>query len=179
MDDSGPVSAEGSAVFNPDGWYETPDSTVMKYVYSNGVVMNCRQTPGIESKKQGTEFVCEKGSVFVWRGGIVASSANVLEAEHVPDQLVQEGRIANVPKEHRRYANYAHVQNFIDCVKSRDTPSADISIGHRSATVCHLGNIAVRTGKKINWNPKTEMIEGDAEASKWLTKEYRKPYEVA
>ena len=54
----------------------------------------------------------------------------------------------------------------------------DISIGHRSATVCHLGNIGVRTGKKINWNPETETIAGDPDAAKWLMKEYRKPYQL-
>ena len=53
---------------------------------------------------------------------------------------------------------------------------ADIEINHHSTAVCHLGNIAVRTGKKIQWDPKTETIVGDSEASMWLTKEYRKPY---
>ncbi|MEM7314295.1 MAG: Gfo/Idh/MocA family oxidoreductase, partial [Planctomycetota bacterium] len=80
MDESGPISVEGTAVYNPDGWYETPDSTVMKYEYANGVIMNCRQIPGTKSPKQGTEFVCEKGSIFVWRGGIVASSPDVLKS---------------------------------------------------------------------------------------------------
>lgn len=179
MDDSGPVSVEGTGVYHPKAWYETPDSTVMKYTYANGVVMNCRQTPGIKGNKQGTEFICEKGSIFVWRGGIVASSADVLKLKEVPKPLVHEGNIVTLPKEEKRYANFAHIKNFIDCVKSRETPSADISIGHRSATVCHLGNIAVRSGKKITWNPETETIEGDPEAGKWLTKEYRKPYIIS
>lgn len=178
MDDSGPISVEGKAVYHPQGWYETPDRTVMKYTYANGAIMNCRQTPGTESQKQGTEFVCEKGSIFVWRGGIVASSAEVLKSVDVPSPLIHEGRIVTLPKAEKRYANTAHIQNFIDCVKSRETPAADISIGHRSATVCHLGNIAVRSGKKINWNPTTETIEGDPGAAKWLTKEYRKPYSL-
>jgi hypothetical protein len=179
MDDSGPISAEGTAVYHPEGWYETPDSTVIKYRYANGVVMNCRQTPGTESSKQGTEFICEKGTVFVWRGGIVASSPDILDSVEVPAPLVHDGAIVTVPKEEKRFANYAHVQNFNDCVKSRETPAADISIGHRSATVCHLGNIAVRSEKRINWNPKSETIEGDANAAKWLTKEYRRPYRLA
>ena len=165
MDDSGPVTIEGSAVYHPQGWYETPDRTVITYEYANGVTMNCRQTPGTESKKQGTEFVCEKGSLFVYRGGLVADPPELLKS-------------VDVPPIDKRYANFAHVQNFIDCVKSRKKPAADISIGHRSATVCHLGNIAVRTGKKINWNPESETIEGDAIAAKWLTKEYRKPYSI-
>lgn len=178
MDDSGPVKVEGTAVYHPKGWYETPDKTVMKYTYANGVTMNCHQTPGTPSKKQGTEFICEKGSIFVWRGGIVAGSPDVLKSVDIPEPLVHDGAIVTLPSKNKRYANNAHVQDFIDCVKSRKTPAADISIGHRSATVCHLGNIAVRSGKTINWNPETETIVGDTEATKWLTKEYRKPYQL-
>jgi len=166
MDESGPVSAEGTATFNPDGWYETPDTTNIKYTYDNGVVLNCRQVPDTKSKKQGTEFIGEKGSLFVYRGGIIAN----------PPELLKE---VDVPKIVNRDANIAHVNNFIDCIKTREKPAADISIGHRSATVCHLGNIAVRTGKKIQWDPQQETIVGDAEAAKWLSKEYRKPYELA
>ena len=165
MDDSGPVSVEGTAVYNPDKWYETPDSTEIKYTYANGVVMTCKQKPGVPSNQQGTEFVGEKGSLFVFRGGI---STN-------PKELMKG---VEMPKIGGSLANIAHVNNFFDCVKSRKAPNADISIGHHSATVCHLGNIAVRTGKKINWDPKTETIVGDAEASKWLTKEYRKGYSI-
>lgn len=179
MDESGPVSVEGTAEFHPKGWYETPDKTVIKYQYANGVTMNCYQTPGTESKKQGTEFVGEKGSLFVWRGGIRGSSAEVFDSVDVPQPLVRDGKLISLPSEEKRYANYAHIQDFIDCIKSRNKPSADISIGHRSATVCHLGNIAVRTGKKIRWNPKSETVEGDAEVAKWLTKEYRKPYQLS
>ena len=178
MDDSGPVRVKGSASFHPKGWYETPNSTVIKYQYDNGVTMNCHQIPGIKSNKQGAEFICEKGTVFVWRGGLVASSPEILDSVGIPDPLVREGDTVTLPSADKRYANYSHIQNFIDCVKTRNTPAADISIGHRSATVCHLGNIAVRTGKTINWNPQTETIVDDAEAAKWLTKEYRKPYSL-
>lgn len=166
MDESGPVSVEGSAVFNPDGWYETPDRTEIKYEYANGVVLNCRQIPGTPSKEQGTEFVGEKGSLFVYRGGLVANPPELLKS-------------VDVPTIDKRAANYDHVNNFLECVKSRQRPSADISIGHRSATVCHLGNIAVRTGKKIAWDPEKETILNDPDAAKWLTKEYRKPYRLS
>ncbi|GAA5509029.1 Gfo/Idh/MocA family protein [Novipirellula caenicola] len=178
MDDSGPISVEGTAVYHPNGWYETPDQTVMKYQYANGVTMNCRQTPGTPSNKQGTEFIGDKGSLFVWRGGLEASSADLLRSVDVPELLVRDGNVVTLPNEEKRYANIAHVQNFIDCVKTRQTPAADISIGHRSATVCHLGNIAVRSGKKITWNPQTETIEGDADGEQWLNKDYRKPYSL-
>ncbi len=179
MDDSGPISVEGTADYHPKGWYETPDRTTITYKYANGATMNCHQTPGIPSKQQGTEFVCENGSIFVWRGGIVPGSSDVMKLLDVPKPLVRKGDEIVLPTAEKRFANNAHVQNFITCVKTRETPAADISIGHRSATVCHLGNIAVRTGKKLQWNPETETFENDAAASKWLTKEYRKPYAIA
>ena len=163
MDESGPTSVEGSATFNPDGWYETPDTTDIRYTYANGVVLTCRQKLDTKGEDQGTEFVGEKGSLFVYRSGIVAN----------PPELLKD---VELPKFVSSQANFSHVANFLDCVKSRTAPAADVSIGHRSATVCHLGNIAVRTKRKIVWDPKAEAIVGDAEASKWLTKEYRRPW---
>ena len=165
MDESGPVSIEGSAVYHPDGWYETPDATEMKYTYANGIVLNCRQKPGARGKELGTEFVGEKGSLLVYRGGLIANPPELLKSVEVPPIVKME-------------ANIAHVQDFLDCIKSRKKPVADISIGHRSATVCHLGNIAVRTGKKLRWDPKTETIVGDAKTAKWLTNKYRGPYQL-
>lgn len=163
MDDSGPVSVEGTGVYNPEGWYETPDTTHIRYRYANGVVLHCRQKLNTKSRDQGTEFIGERGKLFVYRGGIVAT----------PSELLKD---VDVPKIVNSQANLAHVNNFFDCVKSRQRPVADVEIGHRSATVCHLGNIAVRSGKKIAWDPSAEAIVGDSEASKWLTKAYRSPW---
>jgi len=70
-----------------------------------------------------------------------------------------------------------HVRNFLDCVKSRERPIADIEQGHQVTTTCHLANISLRTGRKIRWNAETEEIVGDAEASKWLERPYRKPWD--
>jgi predicted dehydrogenase len=158
MDSSGPVSVQGTAVYNPDGWYETPDTTSIQYNYAN-----CKQKLDTKNADQGTEFIGDKGSLFVCRGGIIANPPDLLKGIELP-------KIVN------SQANIAHVNNFFDCVKSRQSPAADIRIGHRSATVCHLGNIAVRSGKKIQWDPITETIVGNADASKWLLKEYRSPW---
>jgi predicted dehydrogenase len=70
-----------------------------------------------------------------------------------------------------------HVRNFLDCVKTRERPIADIEQGHQVTTACHLANISLRTGRKIRWNAETEEIVGDAEASKWLERPYRKPWD--
>ena len=64
-------------------------------------------------------------------------------------------------------------------MKTRAKPITDVEIGHRSATVCHLGNIAVRLGRKIQWDPAKEQINGDAEAAAMLTRPYRSPWKLA
>ncbi len=69
-----------------------------------------------------------------------------------------------------------HHQNFLDCIKSREKPICDVEIGHRSATVCHLGNIVCRLGRGIQWDPTKEEIVGDTEAQAMVDKAYRKPW---
>jgi hypothetical protein len=69
-----------------------------------------------------------------------------------------------------------HVQDFLDCVKSRKLPVADVEIGHRSATACHVGVIAYRLGRTVRWDGKKEAFLGDKQAQNMTTKEYRRPY---
>jgi hypothetical protein len=69
-----------------------------------------------------------------------------------------------------------HVENWLACIKSRQRPNADIEIGHRSATVCHLGNIARWTNRKLRWDPIQEQFLNDAEADSYLDRPRRKPY---
>lgn len=72
-----------------------------------------------------------------------------------------------------------HALNFIECMRSRKAPIGEIEIGHKSTVVCHLGNISYKIGgRKIIWDPDTERIIGDADASKLLGKEARKPWDV-
>ena len=71
-----------------------------------------------------------------------------------------------------------HVRNFLDCVKTGNAPNADIEIGHASTRLCHLGNIAYRTGKTLRFDPKTETFPDDKEANQLLGREYRKGFEL-
>lgn len=71
-----------------------------------------------------------------------------------------------------------HVRNFLDCVKSRKQPIADLESSHRVATACHLANISLRTGRKIFWDADKEEIIGDAEAANMLVRPYRKPWDA-
>jgi predicted dehydrogenase len=72
----------------------------------------------------------------------------------------------------------AHVRNFLDCVKTRTRPVADVEEGHRTATMCHLGNIAMRLGRSLRWDSVKEQCMGDAEANRQLHYDYRKPWKL-
>ena len=111
----------------------------------------------------------EDGTLFVSRGTILASDARILAEPLKEDPKVYDGRPTN------------HMQNFVDCVKSRKAPICEAEIGHRSISVAHLGVIAVRMGQPLKWNPDKEQFAGEyaKEANKWLVREMRKPYDYS
>jgi len=71
-----------------------------------------------------------------------------------------------------------HHQDFLNCIASRQRPICDIEIGHRSATACHLGNIALRTGKKIQWDAIAQRIINDDPTPKMSSREPRAPWKL-
>ena len=77
------------------------------------------------------------------------------------------------------YKSDNHYRNFIDCVLSRKETAAPVEVAHRSITICHLGNIAMRLGReKLKWDPDKEQIIDDAEAAKMLSRPYREPWKL-
>ena len=71
----------------------------------------------------------------------------------------------------------AHQRDFLDAIKDRTRqPNAEIQIGHLSSSLCHLGNIVVRTGRAIRFDPKTERILGDEDAARLLGRKYRQDH---
>ena len=76
----------------------------------------------------------------------------------------------------RLYASNDHMGNFFDCVRSRKAPVCEVEIGHRSVSVCHLGVLALRLGRKLKWDPAKEEFVGDKDANKWVAREQRKPW---
>ena len=163
MDDSGPVSIEAKARFNEKKWFETPEWCEVTYLYANGTKMIC--TLGEKGGSGGTTFEGEKGTIHVNRGKLEAKPADLLKAK------LDEKAI-------RLYVSKSHHGNWLDCIRSRKLPICDVEIGHRSATVCHLGNIAVRTGKKITWDPAKEVIVNDSETAGMLARPYRAPWKL-
>ena len=66
-----------------------------------------------------------------------------------------------------------HHQDFIDCIRTGKRPRADIENGHLSSSVCHLGNIAIRTGEMLHFDPENERMENSVKANKLVRREYR------
>jgi predicted dehydrogenase len=161
MDASGPVAIEGTATYDPTHTYEVTKSCRVTMTYASGVRVVVGQ--GQKEIPQGATFIGSEGRLFVDRKKIVAEPKEIVPAES---------------DDKRPYADMSleHKKNFLACVKSRELPACDVEIGHRSATVCHLGNIAARLGRKIQWDPSAERIVGDAEAATWIDRVKRAPY---
>ncbi len=155
------VSAAGGTFFFDDR--EVPDTQIVLYEYPDRTVVweqRLWDRAGGEGV-EGSNFFGDQAAVMINRGGW---------------KVVPEGKKKS-PEFHKGTTPLSsHVRNFIDCVKGRKTPNADIACGHKTAVLCHLGNIALRLKRRLVFDGKTETIVGDAEASTYLTREYRKPY---
>jgi predicted dehydrogenase len=162
-DDTGPISTEATATFDPEHKFEVPDSCRVTHTYANGVTMIVGQAQ--KDVPQGTTFIGSDGTLFVNRGKKSSKPSSILETP------LSEGDV-------HLYESKNHHQNFLDCVKSRKKPVCDVEIGHRSATICHLGNIAIRLGRKIQWDPAAERIVGDDEAAAMVSRPHRSPYTI-
>jgi hypothetical protein len=71
-----------------------------------------------------------------------------------------------------------HVRNFLDCIKSRETPASDLASAHRVSTMCHLANLSLRLGRKLRWDAVREEVTADAEASAQMVRPYRAPWDA-
>ncbi|MFN8705652.1 MAG: gfo/Idh/MocA family oxidoreductase, partial [Planctomyces sp.] len=76
----------------------------------------------------------------------------------------------------RLYESNDHMGTFFDCIRTRKAPICEAEIGHRSASLCHLGVLSLRLGRKLQWNPESEQFIGDDDADRWLKRELRKPW---
>jgi predicted dehydrogenase len=167
MDGSGPVSIEGTAVFPKEKELcEVTESCRITYTYANGVTVVLGQQQ--KDIPDSVTFIGDKGKVHVTRSKIEGTPKELLDSQFAAGDT-------------RLEVSANHYQNFLDCIKSRAKPIADVEIGHRTATVCHLGNMAVRLGRKIEWDPIKEQIVGDADAaaSPMFTRPYRAPWKLA
>ena len=159
---SGPVEIEGKGVFPTDGLYDTAVNYRFECLYRNGARMIVADGA---TYPNGVKFIGSEGWVFVSRGRIDSEPKSLLSSVIGPDEI-------------HLYESRDHKGNFIDCIKSRGETVAPIENAHRSVTIAHLGNIAMRLGRKVRWNPDTERFVSDPEADRMLARAMRAPWHL-
>jgi predicted dehydrogenase len=162
------VSGFGGRYALTDGG-ETPD--VQEVTYQFGKVVVTWTSSEIATGKGFTlDIFGSKGMLTLTRGGFeVTPETSGKDKKPAMEPLKVKGNDLNV----------AHARSFLDCVKSRQKPTADVEEGHRSATMCHLGNISTRLGRSLKWDAAKEQVVGDAEANRMLERPYRGPWKLA
>jgi predicted dehydrogenase len=181
MDHTGPVEfwpvtpGQKDFVFGqkpaaPASWSVMPGPNgKVSYRYANGVQVDLEL-----EEKHGPDC----GAILTGEKGKIEINRNKLATN--PKKLVPNGPSEAESARWRVGAYQAgpHLQNWLDCIQTRKTPIASVEIGHRTASVCHLCNIARQVGRKIKWDPEREQIVGDEEANRLLTRPRRKGYEL-
>jgi len=174
------VSASGGRFVSP-GFYEEPDTLSVTYQYpgtvvnESGFLVRFCDHPGRgpDGHPYGIQFFGTQGTLFVDREGYTIWP---LDLGHDPGEGFgsMAAESGDGTPQHQ-----PHVENFLECIRSRKKPTSDIETTHRSTSTCLMGNISYRVGRKLRWDREKEEFIGDDEANKMLTKEYRKPWEVA
>ncbi|NQT01026.1 MAG: Gfo/Idh/MocA family oxidoreductase [Planctomycetes bacterium] len=159
VDDTGPVEIVGSGDFPKTGLFTTAQNENIEYTYANGVKLFLKSSSG------HTHFEGTEGWVDVTRGKIDTEPKSLLTSKIGPDEI-------------HLYESNDHKQNFLDCIKSRKDTICTAEIGHRTASVCHLGNIAMILGRKLKWDPKDERFVNDPEADKMRARALRAPWRL-
>jgi predicted dehydrogenase len=135
---------------------------LVRFRYANGVVVKLEDN----GQRGGGQFIGEKGTIIIDR--------NYLKSD--PPEIVRDAMKDGdfrTPND-----TGAHLADWIACIRARRQPVADVEIGHRSTTVCHLGNIARWTGRKLQWDPGREQFVGDDAANDLLMRSQRPGFEI-
>jgi hypothetical protein len=158
MDASGPVEVE------PLAGRITADPRTCPMVARYATGTELRMT-GVKGLSAGGLFHGARGRIAIDRNRFRADPPDLVTDP--PDPAVAE--IWQGPEIVAR----PHLQNWIDCIKSRAEPNAPVEIGHRTVTICHLFNIARELRRKVSWDPQREVIVGDDEAAALLDRPRR------
>lgn len=175
LDGNGPTAIEATPLIPmiPGGFTAYSEYEV-RYTYPNGVTQTTRSTKadsifgGVldpKGQRNGIRFTGTNGWLWVTRGDLQASDPDLISTPL--------GGGAE-----RLYLSDDHKRNFFECVQTRKAPICDVEVGHRSASICHLGVIALRLGRKLRWDPVRERFEGDREANRFLARPARRKWDL-
>jgi predicted dehydrogenase len=159
---TGPVEIDGKAEYPKDGLWNVHGVFHVEYTYPNGVKVICQ---GNKQSREGVHFKGTKGWVYVNRGRIDAEPKSLLNSTIKPDEI-------------NLYKSNNHKANFFECIRSRAETIAPVEVAHRSCSICLLGDISMRLGRKLKWDPDREQFINDAEADRMLSISMRSPWHL-
>lgn len=164
FDDTGPVEIEATGVQTPGSLYDTFWGYQFTNKFANGVTMI-----GEAKGPRGLRLEGDDGWIFIHVHGqkLEASAPKLLENRDTKDFKIQLGR------------SPGHQRDLIEAIKTGRDPVATAEIGHRTASVCHLNNIAMRLGRKLKWDPEKEQFLDDSEANSLITPQMRAPWKLS
>jgi predicted dehydrogenase len=171
-----PVEFEdnGSEFPPPGSLFTAATKTAFRARYANGVELTCETGKTAGAKFEGTE-----GRLEITLGGRLATFP-----ENLKDSVIGSGEIhlpvSNPAHEThvRLHVDADHVRNFLDAVKSRQDPIEPVEVGHRTGSLCVLGNLAQRLKRKFRWDPVAERSPDDEEVNRMLSRPMRAPWTV-
>lgn len=172
---TGPVSVEAVAQFPKSGLWDVHGDFMVKAEYENGITM---LTSG--GYPNGIRYEGSKGWIFVSRGNYVASTSdpvaqgNNAKALDASDPKILTSEIGE--NEIHLYKSDNQHGNWLDCIESRKEPISPVEIGHRACTICLISHIAMKVGKKLEWDPKLEKFRNSELANAMLKRSQRYPY---
>ncbi|MCC6417178.1 MAG: Gfo/Idh/MocA family oxidoreductase [Gemmataceae bacterium] len=153
------IAAGGGKYFYEDD-QQTPDTHIATFDFPGCCVVGEHRIwsrTGVEGQPWGIALYGQNGTLLFTNKGW-----------HVIDGIEASDKPSGMDR--------VHLQNFLDCIRTGRRPNADIEEGHKSTRMCHLGNIALRLGRTLRFDPKTETVRDDAEANRMLGRAYRKPF---
>jgi predicted dehydrogenase len=172
-----PVEIDATAKFpNIKNGYNVAIDFNATYRYPNGVVMTVADTG-----RNGITFTGTEGRIFVNRGTLVGKPVDDLAPRPLPREsftLYDFDNLDRPPRSSKLDSIINHMGNFFDCVRSRRRPLSDVESQHRSATTCHLGNIAMQLGRRLRWDSKAEVFLDDSSANSHLRRTQRAGFEI-
>ena len=176
--DSLPVQIDGKAKMPAvENGYNVALDYHVTYRYANGVVLTVSDVGD-----NGILFTGDAGRLFVNRGKITGAPVEELSSKPLRREdwkVYDYDNLDRPPRAGKLDAIINHMGNFFDCVQSRKLPISDVVSQHRSVSTCHLGNISMRLGRPLTWDPVREEFPDDPEANSWLKREQRAGFEIA
>jgi predicted dehydrogenase len=175
---TGPLEISGSAEFPTHGLWNVHGSFRTEAVYADGVKMIVSG-----AFPNGIRFVGSEGWVFVSRGNETVTASDPVARLKDPKALAASDPkiITSVigPDEVHLYKSRDHHGNWLECVRSRQQPIAPVEVAHRACSACLLHHIAMKTRRKLFWDPVRERFKNDDDANAMLSRPQRWPYVIS